>query len=85
MITVCILLKRTCVQWDIKNENLFLLKSEKTDGDNDCHEREHILHMDVDQKPVCSKPTQQETFLDHRIKDDGTEKVTEKSSYWEDM
>ena len=29
-----------------------------TDGDNDCCEREHILHMDVDQKPVCSKPTQ---------------------------
>ena len=56
-----------------------------TDGDNECREREHILHMDVDQKPVCSKPTQQETFLDQRIKDDGTEEVNEKSSYWEDV
>ena len=56
-----------------------------TDGDNDCHEREHILHMDVDQKPVCSKTTQQETFLDHRIKDDGAEEINEKSSYWEDV
>ena len=66
-----------------------------TEEDNACHERNDIFHMDVDQKEGDSIPKRQKTCLDGRLKDDSsfpirsddvdTEKVNEKTSYWEDV
>ena len=66
-----------------------------TEVDNGYHERDDDFHMDVDQKEGGSSPARQKTCLDGRLKDDSTysirsddvdaEKVTEKTSYWEDV